>query len=222
MPLGQLQVGPQFASPTSVLTERGDNYAALIVAETQGKYQEWARQGYVYAARSGAAAAIPVNTTCTNAPTLWNASAGNKICIPIKLTLTCANIGTQVEDGFTIMYEANMGTSAYTGGPFPTFTNIPPVSTRIGGGLGPCSTQFANAVVTWTTQPAALFDVGIGQWLSGAAATGSLYSQLSFDFDGTVVLNPGAAICLAAATAASSGTYWTSFIFAELPIVAGY
>jgi hypothetical protein len=204
-----------------VTNERGDNFGALIVAETQGKYQEWARQGYIFSARSGAAAAIPVNTTCTNAPTLWNLANSNKLVVPLRIALSFATLGTYVIDGLTLMYEANMGSNAATGLPFPTFTNIAPASTRIGSSYA-CTSQFANGTVTWTSQPAALMDLGMGQNVQGTAATGGPYSQLIFDLDGMVILNPGAAVCVAAATAATSATYWTTIIFAELPLLSGY
>jgi len=218
----QLQIGPQPGGQAQqVINERGDNYGSLIVAETQGKYQELTRLGYTFAARSGAAAAIPVNTTCTNAPTLWNLANSNKLVVPLKIILSMATLGTYVIDGFTLMGEANMGSNAATGLPFPTFSNIAPTSLRLGGNYSATS-QFANASVTWTTQPSALMDLGMGQNIQGTAATGAPYSQLSFDLDGTVVMNPGTAICVAAATAASSATYWTTIIFAELPYNPGY
>jgi hypothetical protein len=217
----QLQVGPQTQSLGQVTNERGDNYGALIVAEAQGRYQELARQGYVFAARSGAAAAIPVNTTCTNAPTLWNLANSNKIVVPLFITLSFAGLGTYVIDGFTLMAESGMGSNAATGAPFPTFTNIAPNTTRIGSGQT-CTSQFANGTVTWTTQPTAIMDLGVGQNIQGTAASGGPYSGLMFDLQGCVVMNPGTAICIGAATAASSATYWTTIVFAEIPLVSGY
>jgi hypothetical protein len=81
-----------------------------------------------------------------------------------------------------------------------------------------CKARFANATVTFTTNPAALFDLGIGQWVSGTAATGTPYNNHYFHFNSIVELEPGTSISIGAATAASSGTYWTSIVYAEIPI----
>jgi len=83
--------------------------------------------------------------------------------------------------------------------------------------VDPCKARFANATVTFTTQPTALFDLGMGQWVSGTAATGSPYNNHCFFFDGMLKLEPNTSISIGAATAATSGTYWTSIVFAELP-----
>lgn len=190
-----------------------------LVNVAGGKYLDWARRGYLYVARSGAAAAIPVNTTCTNAPTLWNPADSGKTFALIRIAFSAASLGTQVIDGFTLMYESGMSdTSGTAGMPFPTFTNIAPVSTLIGKG-GSAKGRFANGTVTWTTQPAVLMDMGMGQWLNGTAANGECYNQMAMDFDGLVLLPPGSAICVGAATAASSATYWTSIVYAELPTI---
>lgn len=210
--------GP-YASEARIESLIGNNWGDLLVSPVGGECFEWARQGYVFVARSGAAAAIPVNSAMTNAPTLWNPADSNKIVVPILISLSAAALGTQVIDGFTLSVEANMEAAAGTGKPFPTFTNIAPVSTRVGQ-AAVATTKFANAAVTWTTQPTVLLDLGMGQWVSGTAATGSPYNNHQFKLDGSVIMLPGTAISVGAATAASSGTYWTSIIFAELPYTA--
>jgi len=207
--------GP-WADDARIESLNASNWGAQIVSQFGGGFMEMARRGLVFAARSGAAAAIPVNTTLTNAPTLWNPVGSGKVLVPLKIMLSAATLGTQVIDGFTINAAASMGNAAGAGQPFPTFTNIAPVSTRIGAATV-AQGKFANAVVTWTAQPSVLFDIGIGQWVSGTAATGQPYNNHVFDFDGSVIMAPGTAICLGAATAASSGTYWTTILYAELP-----
>ena len=92
-------------------------------------------------------------------------------------------------------------------------------SHQAAGKGGSATGRFANGTVTWTTQPAVLMDMGMGQWLNGTAASGECYNQMAMDFDGLVLLPPGSAICVGAATAASSATYWTSIVYAELPTI---
>jgi len=188
-----------------------------LVQEYGGKFQYLAQQGLVFAARSGAAAAIPVNTTLTNSPTLWNPASSGKNVILLGISFSFATLGTQVIDGFTLSFLANAGDGVGTAAPVVTFTNIAPVCTKIGSGLG-CSTKFANATVTFTTQPAAFMDLGMGQNLNGTAANGEPYNQLRYEFNGEVIMQPGTTISVGAATAATSGTYWTTILFAEVPI----
>ena len=182
-------------------------------------YYEWTRQGFVFTARSGAAAAIPVNTTLTNSPTLWNTASSAKVVVPMFIGLSVAAVGTPALQGFSISYLASTGDGVATGAPIVTFTNIAPVSNVIGRGAA--KTKFANATVTFTTQPAALMDLGINHWLEGAAASGSI-SNILFDFKGSVVMPPGTAISVGCPTTASSTTYWTSIVFAEFPALQYY
>lgn len=189
---------------------------SALMQEMGGKYAELSRLGYIYIARSGAAAAIPVNTTLTNSPTLWNPSNSGKCLIPIMASFSAAALGTQVIDGFTVSFLKNTGSTVASGQPLATFVNIPPKPALLSSST-PCNAQFANATVTFTTQPAAILDLGMGQWVSGTAATGQPYNNHIFSFDGMITMCPGTSISIGAATAATSGTYWTSIVFIEIP-----
>jgi len=198
---------------------KADNWGAQIVLEQGGKYMEWVRRGLAFAARSGAAAAIPINTTLTNSPTLWNPANSGKILVPMKLLLSAATLGTQVIDGLTVSGMGNCGDGVATGGLITAFTNIAPVNLQVGSGKS-AKARFANAAVTFGTNPSVIMDLGMGQWLNGTAAVGQPYT-LAFDFEGCIIVPPGAVISIGAATAATSGTYWTTILYAELPLVAG-
>jgi hypothetical protein len=134
--------------------------------------------------------------------------------------MSIAGLGTQVIDGFTLSYLSPAGREVATGQPIATFTDlvinqmkIGPVATR------PVSkARFANGAVTFTVQPTVFMDLGMGQWVSGTSATGSPYNNHFYKFDGELELEPGTSISIGAATAASSGTYWTSIVFAEIPL----
>lgn len=215
----QVQAGVQNVSDGSQNPLRGGNYGELIVADLWGKYGELTRRGLVFAARSGAAAAIPVNTTLTNAPTLWNPASSAKLVVPLKIMFSAAALGTYVIDGFTVSYVTATGDTAAAALPIITFTNIAPINVLLGKGAA-ATTKFANATVTWTTNPTALMDIGLGQNLQGTAANGEPY-KLVYDFEGALALPPGTAISIGAATAATSATYWTTILFAELPVFAG-
>lgn len=197
---------------------RSSDFGECVTLPGGSDYQELTRQGYVFTARSAALAAIPVNTTLTNSPTLWNAASSGKVVIPLFLNLSPGAIGTPVIWGATISYLKNTGDGIGTGAPIVTFTNVAPVPNMIGRGAS--STRFAGAVVTFTTQPAALMDTGLGHYIEGTAATGQLQNQ-SFDFKGSIIMPPGTSISVGA-TIASSTTYWTSIVFAEIPAYLYY
>jgi hypothetical protein len=213
------QEGPLGPTPGALGFLRSGSFGELVVTQLFGKYAELTRRGYVYAARSGAAAAIPINTTLTNSPTLWNVSSSNKLVYPLQILLSPAAIGTPVLQGFTLSYLLNTGDVAAANNPLATFTNVAPVQSNLRGGA--CKTKFANAVVTFTTQPAALMDIGFGHWIEGTAASGGP-GCLMYDIEGTVVMPPGTSISVGSATTATSTTYWTTIIFAELPLPALY
>jgi hypothetical protein len=212
-------VGPrgQFDNDQTVL--RAGKTGELIVQGLYGKYAELAVRGKVFAARTAAALAIPVHTTLTNSPTLWNPTSSGKLLYPLKILLSPAAIGTPVLQGFGLGFLRNTGDTVAVGLPLATFTNVAPVCTLLNGAA--CVAQFAGAVVTFTTQPAVIMDLGFGHWIEGAAASGGS-AYLGFDLDGTLIMPPGTSITLASLTTATSTTYWVTMLFAEVPLPAGW
>ena len=211
------KVGPANASDGSRLEPRAGSYGELIVKQLGGRYMEMCRRGYVFAAIGAAAAAVPIATTLTNAPALWNPSDSNKVVVPLSVQLSLGAIGTPILQGFTISYLLSTGSTVATGLPIATFTNIAPTCLRLGQ-AATATTKYAGAVATYTVNPARLIDLGFGHHLEGAAASGQLYSNFGFNFDGQLVMAPGTLIALGS-TIATSTTYWTSIIFAEIPLV---
>lgn len=210
--VGPLQKGSQAYLRTSDMGEQ-------VTVPGASDYYEWTRQGFVFTARSGAAAAIPINTTLTNSPTLWNAASSGKVVVPMFLALSVAAVGTPVLTSLSVSYLANTGDGIGTGAPIVTFTNVAPISNMLGRGA--CKTRFANATVTFTTQPAVIMDTGVTHWLEGTAATGLLINT-QYDFKGSIIMPPGTSISIGAPTTATSTTYWTSIVFAEFPAYLYY
>jgi hypothetical protein len=115
----------------------------------------------------------------------------------------------------TLSYLTNTGDSYGTARPVLTFTNIAPVPCRIGF-TAPSKALFANATVTFTAAPTVFMDIGVNHWLEGGAATG-LQINNSLDLKGAVTLFPGNLITLNAVVNTST-IYFTTFVFAELPL----
>jgi len=215
-----IQTGPMLKNDGDFSPMRGGNYGEGVVSQFWGKYTELALRGYVFMAIGAAAAAVPIATTLTNAPALWNPANSGKIVIPLRVNLSLGAIGTPILQGFTISVLYATGSLVATGNPIATWTNVAPVTTRLGRGTT-STTYFAPAVSTYTTNPARFMDLGFGHHLEGAAASGQLYSQFGYDFDGQIVMPPGTSIHLGS-TIATSTTYWTSICFAEIPTPPGF
>jgi hypothetical protein len=197
---------------------RSDDFGAQVQVPGGSDYQEYNRQGQLYVAKSGAAAAIPIQSTLTNSPTLWNPASSGKVLIPCLMNLGVGTIGTPVLTSLTVSYVKNTGDTAATNLPLATFTNIAPVGLTLGHGAS--AAKFANAVVTFTTNPTLLMDTGMLHWLEGTAASGGMYNA-QYDFKGSIIMPPGTSISIGA-IAATSTTYWTSIIFAEVPAYLYY
>ena len=211
-----IQVGVRNLSDGSAREPlRGGSYGDLIVSQHGGKYNEWVRRGYVFAAPVAAAAAVPIATTLTNAPSIWNPAGSGKVVIPISISVSLGAIGTPILNGFTLSYLINAGSAVATAAPVVTWTNVAPTSLLVGSSAA-ATTLFAPAVSTYTTNPARLMDLGFGHLVEGTAASGQLYSKFEYEFDGRLALKPGTTLHFGS-TIATSTTYWTTIIFAELP-----
>jgi hypothetical protein len=214
-----IQTGPASRSDGDFSAMRGGNYGEGSVAQFWGKYTELVRRGVVFSAPVAAAAAVPIATTATNAPSLWNPSDSGKIVIPLEILLSLGAVGTPILQGFVLQYLTLVGNLVATGLPVATWTNVAPTNLLLGKGLV-STTKFSPAVSTYTVNPARLMDLGFGHLLEGAAASGQLYSKFSHEFDGKLIMPPGTSIHFCS-TIATSTTYWTTIIFAELPLPAG-
>jgi len=196
-----------------------DSWGSLITVSKGPQFLEWVRRGYVYSTLTSPAApaAVPIYSTATNSPTLWNPSDSGKLVVPIRINLGIAAIATYLDDSFMLAQTLNTGSAVATGGVFATFTNIAPLNCLLGAGAG--KAKYSGAVVTWTVQPTPIMDIGFSVWAAGTEANLG-YGVLTYEFNGAMALPPGTAISLVGVVA-SSTTFVTSFVFAELPLPAG-
>lgn len=190
------------------------SFGQQLTSDLFGGYHELVRRGLVFSAQTQALAALPVNTSLTNAPSLWNPTSSGKIVVPLRITFSVGAIGTPILQGFTIYYLTNTGDVIATGAPIATGTPVASVNTLIGRGITPRAI-WLPAVSTYTVNPAKLLDLGMGHFLEGASATGTMYA-LDHDFRGSICMPPGTSIHIGS-TIATSTTYWTTLLYAELP-----
>jgi hypothetical protein len=216
-----ISVRPGLVGPVAdgIPSEVGsDRWGAMLMGMKGPKYLEWMSRGYMYSTLTSPAApaAIPIYSTATNSPTLWNPPGSGKLIVPIRINLGLAAIATYLDDSYLLAYTPSAQEVA-TGGTFASFTNIAPLNLLLGGGAG--KGRYAGATVTWTTQPTPIMSLGFSSWAAGTEANLE-FSLLQYNFDGEMGLPPGTAISLVGVVA-SSTTYVTSFVFAELPLPAG-
>jgi hypothetical protein len=213
---GQEGITPQL--PGSIDFNALGKYGQVLTSDILGKFGDLSQRGLVFSATVAAAAAVPINTTLTNAPSLWNPASSGKLVIPLRVLLSLGAIGTPILQGFTLSFLKNAGDGVGTGAPVVTWTDVATTCLLLGMGTA-AKTRFSAAVSTYTTQPAKILDLGFGHHLEGTAASGQLYSMFYHDFDGAVMMPPGTTIHLGS-TIATAMTFWTTYIFAELPLPA--
>jgi hypothetical protein len=209
----EYMVGLQNVPDSQQILQSAGGYGQALQSELVGKYAEFAKRGWVFAARSGAAAAIPIYSTSTNSPTLWNPSSSGRLVIPLKVMFSRASGAINAFTGFVVCSIGNTGDTAAAGLPLASFTNIVPVGMSLGRSSTSTS-KFANAAVTWTVQPTPVMDIGLGTTVQGGA-NGEPYT-LCYDFDGSLMVPPGNAINIAGALASGTALFWTTIVFAEI------
>jgi len=188
----------------------------LIVAQGSPQLLEWTRRGWLFDAVSTTMAgkAIPISTTATNSPTLWNPASSKKVLVPIRIALGLSgSMGATPNNSFGLATITRTGDNVATGLPFATFTDIVIRGNRLGMADG-SSARFAFDTVTFTTQPTVTKWLGLGTFLYGTAAAGGV-DTLIYDFNGSYIMYPGTAFSIVGA-AASVSLYEVDITFAEL------
>jgi hypothetical protein len=207
------QEGIQNLNPSAIALGSVGSYGQQLTSDLFGPMGELTRRGLVYAASTAAAAAVPLNTALTNAPSLWNPTSSGKLVIPLRIILSVGAIGTAILNGFTLSYLVNTGDVVATGAPIATWTALAAVNTLLGKGVTP-KTSFSPAVSTYTVNPAFLMNLGFGHFDETLVA-GMLYTNFYYDFASGLQMPPGTSIHFGS-TIATSTTYWTTILFAEI------
>jgi hypothetical protein len=208
--------GLQNLSPGANALASLGSWGQVLTSDLYGKFGELTRRGLVYTGITAAAASILTTATTGNNPAIWNPASSGKLVVPLRVLMSLGGIGTPILQGFTANVVTNAGDNIGTTAPVVTWTNIAPVNCLIGKGAA-ATTKFSGAVSTFAAAPTKIMDLGFGHLLEGAAATGQLYSEFYYDFDGCPMLPPGTVMSICS-TIATSMTFWVTIMFAELPM----
>ena len=182
---------------------RATRDGSMAFQETHGKYAEAASRGQVFHAVVGTAGiALIVSATTGGHPTLWNPS-GNVVNGEI-LSLELGWIsGATAPTAIYWMLTANAGSQIGTAAPIVTFTQVAVVN-ALTNGAADAQLRFAPATNTFAAAPAFWKGTGIGL---GTGAPTVVPSNITFDYDGKIILAPGNALSLCSQAATTTALY---------------
>jgi hypothetical protein len=184
---------------------------SMVVAESHGKFYEQASRGNMYVAVVGTAGiALIVSAVTGNHPTLWNPLGSGVNLEIVRLQLTWIS-GACAPTALYWMATAPAGAAIATGAPIATFTNVAPTNTLVGAGKVSAA-RWAPAVCTFTAIPAFYCGTGVGL---GTGAPTVVPNQITVDYDGMLVIPPGAALSLTSQAATTTALFGVSVWFVE-------
>jgi len=204
MPTNQLLIGPQALSDTMLSTSaRGGKQGDAIVSELHGRYYEQTYRKNVFFAASQAVA----TTTVGLATTYTGLCLSNPIGSGVTLALNKASIGQSVIETAVDAFGLAVG---YSGATNVVHTAaLTPQSALIGSGVSPYGKVDSSA-----TLPVAPTYHSFLQ--STSSATTDVTSGM-FDYEGSLILLPGAFVIWASPAASVAGM-WFSFQWEENPL----
>ena len=183
---------------------RGGRQGDIIVSELHGRYYEQTYRGNMFSVASQAVA----TTTVGLATTYTGLCLANPISSTVNLLLNKCTLmqsviqATQVE-GYAIAFGSNKTTNVTLSTPATTQSNI------IGSGY----VSKAVAATSATLPTAPLY----GGFLQNTAAASTNGPGAIIDFEGSIILPPGAYACFVTPTQASVAGLWFSFQWEENP-----
>ena len=204
-------VVPDTFSPTALLQGK---HSDLIVSELTGKYYTAASRGLVY---HGATALAGVTLTTTGSTTmtfgLWNPAGSGKVLVPIKSRIGFAGAtGTVTALAWSASNQLNANTAGTSA--ISAKTLITSVNGRIEV-VGSASVGLLTSAATLAAAPTIVKYLG-ASWGAPVATTAAVFPTMIDDFDGELIIGPGSALWLTAATAPGAAVN-ASLSWQELP-----
>ena len=204
---------PDTSSPVGLtLGKQGE----LIVNELGAKNYTQCLRGNIFSVSTVVAGlAIPISTTTAPTVALWNPAGSGKNAVLIRFNWAYVS-GTSVGGAFGLQYQLNAGNTVATGAVYSAFANSTALNGIIGGGN--TSVVRASAAGTNTLSAAG---TNVVLWMNHEnavlAATAVNGAQMSYDFDGLVIVPPGVTVYVVG-SAASGALLSQTLVWAELPI----
>ena len=204
MPTNQLLIGPQTLSDTMLSTSaRGGKQGDAIVSELHGRYFEQTYRKNMFFAASQAVA----TTTVGLATTYTGLCLSNPIGSGIVCALNKANIAQSVIETAVDSFGLAVGFSGATN--VVHTAALTPQSSLIGSGVSPI-----GKVDTSATLPVAPV---YHSFISSTSSATTDVTNGFVDYEGSLVLLPGAFVIWASPAASVSGM-WFAFLWEEIPL----
>jgi hypothetical protein len=185
----------------------------LIVYEDHGKFYEQTLRGNTFVATSATPIAIPIDSSTTVTPTLWNPAGSGVILEVVRLQLTHTITTPDIPGAMHWSYTLNAGAEPGTAGVITAFTNIAPVSCLLGSGR--ISKGRYMQAGTFAAAPTFYMGAGISSDTWTAASTYPPF-LIQVDYDGMLLVPPGTALSLMS-TVATGGTFFVNMFYIESP-----
>jgi hypothetical protein len=125
---------------------------------------------------------------------LWNPLGSNKNFIPMHLLMGWSDT-TGATGNVCISYQNGVGSQVATGGAITAATLVAPLNAKIGAGNSSAA-KFAPATATFAAATSLLMSTGITQTVTTATDATNIPNQAKHDFEGTIMVPPGTAICV--------------------------
>ena len=182
-----------------------------------GKYAEYAMRGDLHFAITVAAGlAVPIQTTTAPTVGLWNPSDSGVNAVLAKFTVGYVS-GTSVATPIGLVFRDAAGGSAATGANIVQWTEAAAGTNLFNGKLGRGNRPKARAIATATnTTTAGTYVYTIFGESALIATTAMNPYETSHDFNGHIVVPPGAAVWVGG-TAASGALLTQQFSWIEVP-----
>ena len=204
MPTNQLLIGPQTLSDTMLSTSaRGGKQGDAIVSELHGRYFEQTYRKNMFFAASQAVA----TTTVGLATTYTGLCLSNPIGSGIVCALNKANIAQSVIETAVDSFGLAVGFSGATN--VVHTAALTPQSSLIGSGVSPI-----GKVDTSATLPVAPV---YHSFISSTSSATTDVTNGFVDYEGSLVLLPGAFVIWASPAASVAGM-WFAFQWEEIPL----
>ena len=211
IPVQQLLITPVSPADGTFVYPRGGNAGQAMVDTLFGKYAELTRRGLVYIAHAPAVV-IPIFSATAQKCVLWNKSSGGTKVVP--LCVAFGQVGTPTVPSH-LGAALIQGAGTTLGTPISAFTETVPFNSKTWiTGAGVCRFSVAATVVA----PTIVYGFGLSQIgvLAAASAT-TPWTNLFYDFNGTIEIQPGNAMCICETIAGTLPTMDVDLIYAEVP-----
>lgn len=205
------------ADGTTLITQQFGQQGDGLVSELHGKYYNQNVRGNLWmglSASTGIALIAPA--TGGGHPTLFNPVGSAVNLSLVRLTLGYVsgnNAPTCIEWASTL----NAGSQAATGAAILTATAVAPTNCVIGG-TGTNKVIWSPTVNTFTAAPVFVMPTGFSLF-TGVAATATTPFTMIADYDGTLIVAPGAAISLCTQAATTTALFQVCVVWEAIPLI---